>query len=82
MQGEGEDFRNIYPEGVFVEFDLFESDNPKRFNQIASVIDEAFFPSPLFCVFVDTDSKVIVVDGPSAEDLMDIIEKDMKGYFI
>ena len=59
--------RNIYPEGVFDEFDLAESDNPKRFNQIASVIDEAFLPSPLFCVFVDTDLKVMVADVPSAK---------------
>ena len=73
---------NIYPEGVFVEYDLAESDNLKRSNEIASVIDVVFLPSPLFCVFVDTDLKVIVAGGPSAEDWMDIIEKDMEGHFI
>lgn len=70
---------SLYPEAVFVKYDLAERDNLERFNEITRIIDEVFIPSPLFGIFVSNNLEVIVAGGPSAESWTDIIEEDMDG---
>lgn len=58
--------RELYPECVFVTYDIARGDSLRRFDKIFGVIDEVFLPLPVFGVFEDDRLRAIVAGGLSA----------------
>lgn len=71
--------RSLYPESVFVKYDIAEKDYLERFNEIAEILDEVFLPFPLFGIFFGNNLKLIAAGGLSAESWKAVIEEYVDG---
>jgi cytochrome c biogenesis protein CcdA len=51
---------NLFPESIFLKYDISEGDILERFNMISGIINETFLPLPLFIVFANDSLRAIV----------------------
>ena len=70
---------NLYPNSIFIKFDLATGENLIRLKEVTNAIDVQFLFLPVIGVFVDERLKLIGAGGVSAESWKQIIEKDVEG---
>jgi hypothetical protein len=51
---------DLFPESIFLKYDISEGDVLERFNMISGIINETFLPLPLFIVFANDSLRAIV----------------------
>lgn len=71
--------KNLYPQSVFVKFDLSTNENLMRLREVTNAIDVQFLFLPVVGVFVDEKLKLIGSGDISADSWRQIIEKDVEG---